>query len=73
MNFNRPTYCPLHNKQRRDFIKWYYENIKNEPIPESLKFTTSGIGYKKKMSIVSLVRTILKKKSNGINEDLMKT
>jgi hypothetical protein len=41
MNFNRPTYCPLHNRQRGDFIKWYYKNIKKQPIPEYLKYTTS--------------------------------
>ena len=41
MNFNRPIYCPLHNRQRGDYIQWYYETMKNEPIPESLKLTTS--------------------------------
>ena len=47
MNFNRPTYCPLHNRQRGDFIIWYYKYIKTEPIPEYLKYTTSkGIRIK---------------------------
>ncbi len=31
----------MHNRQHGDYIKWYYETIKNEPIPESLQLTTS--------------------------------
>ena len=41
MNFNSSTYCPMHNRQRGDYIKWYYETMKNKPIPESLKLTIS--------------------------------
>ena len=45
MNFNSPTYCPSHNRQRGNYINWYYETLKNKPISESLKFTTSeGVG-----------------------------
>ncbi len=36
-----PSYCPTHNRQRGDYITWYYESIKQQPIPDSLKLTTS--------------------------------
>ena len=35
-----PTYCPTHNRQRGDYIAWYYES-KKQPIPDSLTITTS--------------------------------
>jgi hypothetical protein len=35
-----PTYCPTHNRQRGDYIAWYYET-KKQPIPDSLTITTS--------------------------------
>ena len=35
-----PVYCPTHNRQRGDYITWYYE-LKGRPIPESLDLTTS--------------------------------
>ena len=55
MNFNRPTYCPLHNTQRGDFIIWYYKYIKTEPIPEYLKYTTSeGIRIKNRPAYPSI-------------------
>ncbi len=36
-----PIYCPTHNRQRGDYITWYYKSIKKQPIPDSLKLTTS--------------------------------
>jgi hypothetical protein len=37
---NIPIYCPTHNRQRGDYIAWYYES-KKQPIPDSLNITTS--------------------------------
>ena len=33
-----PTYCPTHDRQRGDYITWYY---KSKKMPDYLKLTTS--------------------------------
>ncbi len=36
-----PCYCPTHNRQRGEYITWYYKS-KKQHIPDSLKLTTSN-------------------------------
>ena len=39
-DYRSPVCCPTHNRQRGDYIRWYYE-FRRRPIPESLHLTTS--------------------------------
>ena len=54
-----PTYCPTHNRQRGDYIAWYYES-KKQPIPDSLKLTTSkDVGENNQAQIPPYIAVLL--------------